>query len=262
MAASSAPRWETGRPDATIEPVTQDPDEQPQPESPNLEKSSFEQPDSVNVPPDLEGMPTLAELDAIDMAEIAAGRKSKDKDHANFDEPAPPPASLQHALILWLGAAAAALVSVVYGFANLGSIGDLLNERLQLGVTQDPNNAAPADKIDSLSNLFPPALLITTLILLAIQYPLLIATSRRRSRGTRNVYVTMVVVTLLCIPMGIDLLFDYPPVPVEIRVVGWIQFALLLLSALFTLRRGVNRWLPPSERMKPSHLIRPGNRFK
>lgn len=244
--------------------MTQDPDEQPKPQSerPNLEKSSLEQPDSVDVPPDLEGMPTLAELDAMDMAEIADGRRSKDKDHANFDEPAPPPASLQHALLLWLGAAAAALVSVVYGFANLGSISDLLNERLQIDVTEDPNNAAPADQIDSLSNLFPSALLITTLILLAVQYPLLVATSRRRSRGTRNVYVTMVVVTLLCIPMGIDLLFNYPPIPVEIRVVGWVQFALLLLSALFMLRRAVNRWLPPSERMKPSQLIRPGNRFK
>lgn len=244
--------------------MTQDPDEQarePQPERPNLEKSGDGSTDSVYVPPDLAGMPTLAELDALDMAEIAAGRKSKDKDHANFDEPVPPPASLHHALLCWFGAAAAALVSVVYGFANLGTIGDLLNERLQVGVAEDPNNAAPADQIDSLSNLFPPALLITTLVLLAIQYPLLVATSRRRSRGTRNVYVTMIVVTLLCIPMGIDLLFDYPSIPVAIRVVGWVQFALLLLSALFTLRRSVNRWLPPSERMKPSHLIRPGNRF-
>lgn len=242
--------------------MTQDPDDQPtEPQRPNLEKSSVEPSDSLVVPPDLAGMPTLAELDALDMAEIAAGRKSKDKDHANFDEPVPPPASLHHALLLWWGAVAAALVSVVYGFANLGTIGDLLNERLQVGVAQDPSNAAPADQIDSLSNLFPPALLITTVVLLAIQYPLLVATSRRRSRGTRNVYVTMVVVNLLCIPMGIDLLFDYPSVPVAIRVVGWVQFALLLLSALFALRRSVNRWLPPSERMKPSHLIRPGSRF-
>jgi protein-S-isoprenylcysteine O-methyltransferase Ste14 len=97
--------------------------------------------------------------------------------------------------------------------------------------------------------------------LLAIQSPLLVATSRRRSRGTRNVYVTMVVVMLLCIPMGIDLLFDYPSIPAALRVIGWVQFGLLLLSALFTLRRSVDRWLPPSERMKPSHLIRPGKRF-
>lgn len=245
--------------------VTQDPEEQPtdpQSDRPNLEKPSAGPSDSIQVPPDLSGMPTLAELDAMDMAELAAGRKSKDKDHANFDEPTPPPASLHHAWLLWIGAAVAALVSVVYGFANLGAISDLLNERLQLGVAQDPNNAAPADRIDSLSGLFPPALLITTLVLLAIQYPLLVATSRRRSRGTRNLYVTLVVVMLLCIPMGMDLLFDYPAVPGALRVVGWIQFALLLLSALFTLRRSVDRWLPPSERMKPSHLIRPGNRLK
>jgi hypothetical protein len=244
--------------------VTQDPDEQPSDpnrDGPNLEKSRPEADGSVNVPPDLEGMPSLAELDAMDLAAIEAGRQSTDKDHAVIDEPTPPPAALYHAWLLWLGAAAAAAVSVVYGFANLGTISDLLNERLQTGVVQDPNNSAPADNIDSLSNFFPPAMLVATVVLLAVQYPLLVATSRRRSRGARNVYVTMVVVMLLCIPLGIDLLFDYPSISGAFRVIGWLQFALLLLSALFTLRRSVNRWLPPSMRMRPTQIIRPGNRY-
>jgi hypothetical protein len=71
----------------------------------------------------------------------------------------------------------------------------------------------------------------------------------------------MVVVMLLCIPLGIDLLFDYPSISGAFRVIGWLQFALLLLSALFTLRRSVNRWLPPSMRMRPTQIIRPGNRY-
>ncbi|WP_030168914.1 MULTISPECIES: hypothetical protein [Actinomycetes] len=243
--------------------MTQDPDKQPMDpdrDGPDLEKSSSGPDVPVEVPSDLSGMPSLAELDAMDLAAIEAGRQSKDKDHAVLDEPTPPPAALYHAWLLWLGGAAAALVSVVYGFVNSGSISDLLNERLQADVARDPDAAAPADRIDSLSSFFPPAMLVATLVLLAVQYPLLVATSRHRSRGARNVYVTAVLVMLLCIPMGIDLLFDYPSISGVIKFMGWLQFTLLLLSALFTLRRGVNRWLPPSMRMKPTQIIRPGNR--
>lgn len=244
--------------------MTQDPEDQPREpklDRPNLEKSEAGPDDSVIVPPDLAGMPSLAELDAADMARIAQGRTSKDKDHADLDEDAPPPASLHHAWLLWLGAAAAALIGVFYGFANLGSITDLLRDRLHEGVREDPSNAAPADQINSIAGFFPPAMLITTLVLLAVQYPLLVAVGRRRSRGARNIYVTMALVMLLCIPMGIDLLFDYSSVPAAIRIVGWLQFVLLLLSALFTLRRGVNQWLPSSQRMKPTQIFRPGSRY-
>lgn len=249
---------------ATIDSVTQDPGDQPtEPERdrPNLEKSEVEPDDSVVVPPDLTGLPSLAELDAADMARIAQGRTSKDKDHADVDDDTPPPASLYHAWLLWLGAAGAALIGAIYGFANLGSITDLLKGRLQEGVRDDPSNAAPADQIDSIAGFFPPAMLITTLVLLAIQYPLLVAVGRRRSRGARNIYVTMALVMLLCIPMGIDLLFDYSSVPAAIRIIGWLQFTLLLFSALFTLRRGVNQWLPSSQRMKPTQIFRPGSRY-
>ncbi|HEY9316032.1 hypothetical protein [Williamsia sp.] len=249
---------------ATIDNVTQDPGDQtnePKRDRPNLEKPEAGPDDSVIVPPDLEGMPSLAELDAADMATIEQGRTSKDKDHAYFDEDTPPPASLYYARLLWLGAAGAATMGVIYGFLNLGMITDLLKGRLQEGVRDDPTNAAPTDQIDSIAGFFPPAMLITTLLLLAVQYPLLVAIGRRRSRGARNIYVTMALVMLLCIPMGIDLLFDYSDVPGTIRFIGWLQFALLLLSALFTLRRGVNQWLPPSNRMKPTQIFRPGSRY-
>ncbi|WP_308280502.1 hypothetical protein [Williamsia sp. DF01-3] len=138
--------------------MTQDPDKQPMDpdrDGPDLEKSSSGPDGPVEVPSDLSGMPSLAELDAMDLAAIEAGRQSKDKDHAVLDEPTPPPAALYHAWLLWLGGAAAALVSVVYGFVNSGSISDLLNERLQADVARDPDAAAPADRIDSLANFFP-----------------------------------------------------------------------------------------------------------
>jgi hypothetical protein len=231
--------------------VTQDPDKQPKDpdrDGPDLEKSSIGPDGPVEVPSDLSGMPSLAELDAMDLAAIEAGRQSKDKDHAMLDEEIPPPAALYHAWLLWLGGASAGLVSVVFGFMNSGSISNLVNDRLQVDVARDPDAGAPADRIDSLASFFPPAMLVATLVLLVVQYPLLVATSRRRSRSARNLYVTTVLVMLLCIPIGIDLLFDYPSISGVIKFVGWLQFALLLLSALFTLRRGVNRWLPPAMR--------------
>lgn len=249
---------------ATIDSVTQDPGDpssDPKRDRPNLEKAASGPDESVIVPPDLEGMPSLADLDAADMAAIEQGRTSKDKDHADFGEDTPPPDSLYHAWLLWLGAASAALIGVIYGFVNLGTITDLLKDRLLEDVRDDPANSAPVDQINSLSGFFPPAMLITTLVLLAVQYPLLVAIGRRRNRGARNIFVTMALVMLLCIPMGIDLLFDYPEVPAAIRILGWVQFALLLLSALFTLRRGVNQWLPPSARMKPTAIFRPGSRY-
>lgn len=231
--------------------MTQDPDKQPMDpdrDGPDLEKSSIGPDGPVEVPSDLSGMPSLAELDAMDLAAIEAGRQSKDKDHAMLDEEAPPPAALYYAWLLWLGGAAAGLASVVFGFMNSGSISNLVNDRLQADVARDPDAAATADRIDSLAGFFPPAMLVATLVLLVVQYPLLVATSRRRSRSARNLYVTTVLVMLLCIPIGIDLLFDYPSISGVIKFVGWLQFALLLLSALFTLRRGVNRWLPPPMR--------------
>ncbi|NED63802.1 hypothetical protein G3I15_22980, partial [Streptomyces sp. SID10244] len=68
--------------------------------------------------------PSQAELDAEDLAEIA--RSSKDRDQANLypprtGDPGPAPVALTlHARVAFWGAAAAGLLSVVYGFVNLG----------------------------------------------------------------------------------------------------------------------------------------------
>lgn len=208
-------------------------------------------------------IPTQAELDAEDLAEIA--RTSADRDVAALypsrpDDPGVPPAALTlHARILWFGAAVAALVIVVYGFLNLGLISDALRQRLVEGVATDPKNASPVDQIDSIAGFFPPFMLVMIVVLLAIEYPLLAGTVTYHSRNARNFFVSAVVVNLLCIPIGIDLLLRYPTVPSELIIVAWIQFALLLLAALCSLRRAVNTWLPDSTRMKPSKMFRPGS---
>ncbi|GAA2057612.1 hypothetical protein GCM10009722_15750 [Williamsia deligens] len=193
----------------------------------------------------------MAELDAMDMAEIAARRTSADKHLRDADDPGPPPASLRHALTIWYLQAAFALVSVVYGFSSLGTIQDALRASLTDGVVRDPDNAAPAGKIDSLSSTVPPILLVGILVALAIQYPLLVAIARRHSRSCRNFYVTVVVITALAIPVGIDLLFGYPEIPTVMSVVAWVQLGLVVLSALFTFRREVNLWLPEPMRLRP-----------
>jgi hypothetical protein len=198
-----------------------------------------------------ERVPSMAELDAMDMAEIAAGRTSADK-HLRDEDPGPPPASLRYAVTTWYAAAICGVICVVYGFASLGTIGDALQARLKEGAVRDPGNAAPAADIDSLSSSVPPILLVGIVVALAVQYPLLAAIARHHSRNCRNFYVTVVVVTLLAIPVGVDLLFDYPGVPGAMTVIAWVQFGLLILSALFTFRRDVNMWLPPPMRLRPS----------
>lgn len=208
----------------------------------------------------IEGYPSLAELDAIDMAEMA--RKSRDHDLDPAGDPGPPPNALRQALGLWWVAALAALISVVYGFVRLSAVTDALRNRLEQGVASDPNNAAPVDRIDSLSHWFPPLMLVATVVLMAISYSLLVAIGKHHSRNCRNFYAAVVVVILLCIPVGIDLLFGYPQMSVLIRVVGWVQFGALLASMLCTFRRGVNRWLPESERIRVKQVLRPGDRLR
>ncbi|KQR99819.1 hypothetical protein ASG12_03355 [Williamsia sp. Leaf354] len=207
----------------------------------------------MSTPQDPEPIPSLAELDAMDMAEIAAGRTSADKDLRN-DDIGPPPRALQQAFVLWVGGAVAALASAAYGLINLGTISDALRGRLEEGIATDPSESAPATQVDSLSSTYPVIMLIAIVVLLAIQYPLLTAIARHHSRNCRSFYVTAVVLMLLCIPVGIDLLFDYPEVSPVMTVIAWVQFALLLLSALFTLRRSVNQWLPEPMRLRPGQM--------
>ncbi|MBJ7290899.1 hypothetical protein [Williamsia sp.] len=207
-------------------------------------------------------VPSLAELDAMDLAEIEAGRTSADKDLKPSDDAGPVPRALHHARVLWIGGAIAGLASFAYGFLNLGTVTDALRRRLEEGVAVDPKNSAAPDQVGSLASTIPPVLLVLIVVLLAIQYPLLMAISRHNSRNCRSFYVTAVLVMLASIPIGIDLLFSYSEVSVVIRVVGWVQFALLLLSALFTLRRSVNTWLPSTMKFMPGQTLRPGKRYR
>ncbi|GAC67135.1 hypothetical protein [Gordonia soli] len=206
-------------------------------------------------------VPTQAELDAEDLAELA-NTTSADRDRAQLyprreDDPGIPPAPLVvHARVAWWGAAVAGLVSVIYGFLQLGMITDDLRTRLAEGVVEDPANASQAGQVDSLAGFFPPFMLVMIVVLLAIQYPLLTATATHHSRNCRNLFLTVVLINLLCIPVGVDLLFRYPDVWSAMVVIAWIQFGLLVLSALCTLRRPVNQWLPSSTRMRPTRMFR------
>ncbi|MFW0793581.1 hypothetical protein AAFP30_07200 [Gordonia sp. CPCC 205515] len=209
---------------------------------------------------DPDRVPTQAELDAEDLAAIE--RRSKDKDAANLyppreSDPGPPPAALaRHARIAWWCSAFAGLISVVYGFSHLGTITDQLRQRLQEGVTTDPRNASGPEQVNSLAGFFPPFMLVMIVVFLVIEYLLLVAAATHHSRNCRNFFLAAVVVNLLCIPIGIDLLFRNPEVSSLMPVVGWIQFGLLVLAALFTLQRAVNQWLPPSDRMRPTRMLR------
>ena len=86
--------------------------------------------------------------------------------------------------------------------------------------------------------------------------PLLTNTAARNSRNLRNFFLATAVINLLCIPVGTDLLFRYDELSSIIPIVGWIQFGLLCLAALCSLRRVVDRWLPPSDRMRPTRMFR------
>ncbi|WP_439031365.1 hypothetical protein [Gordonia terrae] len=207
-----------------------------------------------------ERIPTQAELDAEDLA--ALERSSRDRDQAALYPPRPtdpgtPPAALAlHARIAWWAAAVIGVVLVLYGFFSLGTITDDLRARLLEGVAADPANAAPENEVDTLAGFFPPFMLVMIIVVLAIEYACLVAAATHHSRHLRNFFLAAVVVHLLCIPVGVDLLFRYPDVSSIMVVLSYLQFGLLVVAALCTLRRPVNRWLPDSTRMKPTRMIR------
>ncbi|MBD0863243.1 hypothetical protein IA539_18885 [Gordonia sp. zg691] len=207
-----------------------------------------------------ESIPTQAELDAEDMA--ALERSSRDRDHATLYPPrpadpgAPPLALAVHARVAWWGAAVIGLVLTIYGFFNLGTITDDLRDRLLEGVVSDPANSAPEEQVDTLAGFFPPFMLLMIVVVLVIEYALLVNAATHHSRHLRNFFLAAVVVHLLCIPVGVDLLFRYPDVSSSMVVLSYVQFGLLIVAALLTLRRPVNRWLPDSTRMKPTRVLR------
>ena len=204
--------------------------------------------------------PSQAELDAQDLAELQ--RTSADRDRANlYPKPPPPPgpapaALALHARVAFWGAAAAGLVCVVYGAINLGAIRDLLRDRMLADAVATPKGQPNAGQIDTFASVLPVAGLIITVLFLLGAYLFLRAAATHHSRNCRNFFLTIVVLNLMCIPVGLDLFFRYPSLWSGTVVLGWIQFALLLVSAVMTLRRVVDRWLPESTRMRPTRMLR------
>ena len=209
---------------------------------------------------DPDRMPTQAELDAEDLAEIA--RQSKDADQRDRYptrpvDPGPPPAALaRDARVAWLLSSAAGLVWVVYGLVNLSATTSRLADRLQPGL-EDVPDVDPAEKAHSLAQFWPPAFLIGIPIVVAISWLMLVGIARGHSRNLRNVYLATVVVILLFVPVCADLLFNYPDSPRWAWAMAWVQFALLIVSVLMTLRRSVGRWLPSTMRVR-SMRVAPG----
>ena len=162
--------------------------------------------------------------------------------------------STRDAILERFGPAGITSYSKAYG--GLGTITDDLRNRLLEGVVSDPANSAPESEVETLAGFFPPFMLVMIVVVLASEYACLVTAASQHSRHLRNFFLAAVVVHLLCIPVGVDLLFRYPDVSSVIVVLSYLQFGLLVVAALCTLRRPVNQWLPESTRMKPTRMMR------
>lgn len=204
-------------------------------------------------------LPTQAELDAEDMAEIA--RRSKDNDHVNRYpvrpvDPGPPPVALaRDARIVWYVAGAACLAWMIYGLSNLSWLESLMADRLLPGL-QTVKDIDPDSKAASMAGFWTPGLLIGIPLFTALGYPLLVGIAKARSRNVRSIYLALIVVTVLFTVVGADLLFGYEQVTVVARVLAWVQCGALVLSGLITMRRQVTDWLPASMTVKPFRRAR------
>lgn len=210
--------------------------------------------------PDDPDLPSQAELDAEDLAEL--GRTSGDRDHANLYpkpevDPGPAPRALTvHARLVFYGAALSGALCVLYGVLTAGAVTERLRDRLLLGVIEEPGVELSTDGITGFAGWAPWFMFTVTVLLLVVEGALLVWTVRHHSRNLRNLFLTTVLVNLLCIPIGLDLLFRYPDVWSGVTILAWIQFGLLTLSAILVLRKPVELWLPPSTRMRPMRLLR------
>ncbi|MBM7368368.1 hypothetical protein [Gordonia hydrophobica] len=199
-------------------------------------------------------IPTQAELDAEDMAEIA--RRSKDNDHTNryparpVDPGAAPTALTRDARIVWYLGAAACLAWMIYGLTNLSWLEQLMAQRLLPGLESVPD-VDPNTESASMAGFWTPGLLIGIPVFTALGYPLLVGIAKTHSRNMRSIYLALIVVTVLFTVVGADLLFGYDEVSVVVRVLAWVHCGALVLSGLLTLRKQVNEWLPQSMAAKP-----------
>lgn len=204
-------------------------------------------------------LPTQAELDAQDLAEMAANPRETDLT-ARYPrrpaDPGPPPRALtRDAVVTWWIALVAAVVCLGYGFANRSRISDWLEVRLEpeMAGAQRIDDSVSAE---SMAAFWPPALLIGWVIAMAVTYPLLRGIARHHSRNLRSIYAAVAILIALFLPLISDLLFGYPEVPQLIRVLVWVSVGALLLSMLMTFRGVVGRWLPESMRLRPSRVWR------
>lgn len=216
-------------------------------------------PSSWGQPDDGEPIPTQAELDAQDMAELAADRDRSDlTSHYPRPkaDPGPPPWTLTTgAVYAWYLAAASALVCIVYGFATLGSEMDRLEARLKPQMADVTTIDADATA-SSMASFWPPALLVGWVIALGITYPLLMGIAKHHSRNLRSIYAAVSVLVILFVPLVADLLFAYPEVSIAYRVLSWVSVGALIASVVLTFSGGAGRWLPASNRIKPSRVWR------
>ncbi|MFT3660376.1 MAG: hypothetical protein QM809_02955 [Gordonia sp. (in: high G+C Gram-positive bacteria)] len=206
---------------------------------------------------DDERIPTQAELDAEDLAEIERSRNRRPAYLPRPQEdPGPPPAALtRDAVLCWYVSAVAALVAVGYGLATLGATGERLRARWEPELAE-ANRLPGASSAESMASFWPSTLLIGWLVTMALSYPLLIVIDRRHSRQARTVYVSFGVMIVLFAPFIWDLLFDHPEVPAVFGVAVWVSAGALVASLLMTLRGVVGAWLPPSTRLRPSKAFR------
>ncbi|MFC0313388.1 hypothetical protein ACFQNE_13225 [Gordonia phosphorivorans] len=208
---------------------------------------------------DGEPLPTQAELDAQDMAELAANRGTADLTSLyprRQSDPGPAPWALARgARYAWYLAAVSAAVCIGYGFATLGSTVERLRARLEPQMAEVTTIDAGASA-SSMASFWPPALLVGWVIAMGVTYPLLVAIGNHHSRNLRSIYAAVSVLVIMFVPLVTDLLFAYPAVPTAFRVCGWVSAAALVLSVLMTFSGAVGRWLPASTRIKPSRVWR------
>ena len=215
-------------------------------------------PDDRDEPERADAVPTQAELDAQDLAELA--RTSKDADfHDRYPrrpaDPGPAPRPLSRAAGLWWLGAVAVIGYVVYGLIDRNTIRDGLAARLEPGMVEI-DDADAAGRAADMAGFWPPALLIGMPVLMALTYPLLAGIANHHSRNLRSIYGAVTLVVLIFTPVVADLVLSYEQIPLIVRALPWVQFGALVLSLLMVFRRSVNQWLPSSTRVKPTRLLR------
>ncbi|MFT4088735.1 MAG: hypothetical protein QM658_16595 [Gordonia sp. (in: high G+C Gram-positive bacteria)] len=204
-------------------------------------------------------LPTQAELDAEDLAEIARNVERTDiigRYPRPEDDPGPAPAMLTRgAFGFWAIGAVLWAACFAYGMGTLGSIVDKLRARLQPQM-EGIDDVDAAAQSHSMGGFFPPALLIGLMVAILVSGLLLRGVAKHHSRNLRSIYAAVVVIIMLFVPACSDLLFNYPDTSAIWRILMWATFGALGLSVVASFAPSVSRWLPASMRVKPMRVVR------